>query len=85
MRIIDDKTNTAEPRADDLLNELGFIEVENSEGYIVYTHRELGSILFNKKYKDIIVTNNMGFPRCIKTKELKAINKQVEELGWFDE
>lgn len=82
MMELEDKTTTAEPRADDLLNELGFIEVENSENYLVYTHRELGSILFNKKYKDIIVTNNTGLPRCIRIKELEAINKKVKELGW---
>ena len=82
MRIIDDKTTTAEPSAKDMFEELGYKLSENSNDFIIYVHKELGAIMFGMRYRDVLVGNTQGMARVIKPKEIRAINKMMEELNW---
>lgn len=70
--------------AKEMFEELGLFKKIDDEECIEY---ELISdlwryyIIFNKEYKTI----NFNMYEEINMQELKAINKQIEELGWNDE
>lgn len=45
-------------------------------------HKEKTEISINKVYKNIITGRLKTIPMTITDSEVKAINKQIEELGW---
>ena len=67
--------------AEEMFKKNDLIKTKDNEEYIKY---ELNSdkwiyyIVFEKKHKTI----NFNMYEVINIQELKAINKQVEELGW---
>ena len=74
-----------EPTADELFEKLGYEKFSNDEysfEYRKFLDGELFEIDFWKKDKTISKNYccEMGY---ITTKELQAINKKVEELGWL--
>lgn len=77
--------------AKEMFEEQGFILKEETKSYIRYFRNFLGYgsgdyVSFDLKNKRFRLTNktvqgNVSF-RYAGVKELQAINKQVEELGW---
>lgn len=67
--------------ADKMFEELGTIKEEN-ESFIIYrgTKNKDAEIRFYKSGKSILL---FGFNE-IRVKDLKAINKKVEELQWIE-
>ena len=75
--------------AKEMFEKLGF-EQERCDNlyitYVIYDNKNDYSICFRLSNKDIDIVNNT-FNReyeYLKMPILKAINKQVEELGWND-
>lgn len=68
--------------ARDLFEYIGYDFYENAQ-VIEYSHYHHFDryIIFNKERKEIKIVNEDK----ISLSRLKAINKQVEELGWLDE
>ena len=79
---MDETTNTAEIRADDLFNEIGFYKVDDNDDFITYIHDNIGMVMFSIKYRDILITDPKGMMRIVKPKEIVAINKLLEEMRW---
>lgn len=75
--------------AKEMFEDLGYKYFENS--YWVYltkgTNFPIERICFIKSKKEITIekftTNNKILTKNISILELKAINKQIEELGWY--
>ena len=69
----------------EMFNKLGFVINKNDENGFYYTcfSNEDLYIYFNKKDKYLIY--NANYDGVIDTTILKAINKQIEELGWNNE
>lgn len=76
--------------AKEMFEELGYIETEDDKFFLKYyrkckLHHDK-EIKFHKLDKTITVKDDNGINyRWFNLKELKAINKQVEELGWLGE
>lgn len=80
--------------AREMFEELGY-EQTKLKKFVKYTYKKYISnwyhIMFDLEEKtiDCYISNDSPFsptePFSITTKELKAINKQVEELGWNNE
>ena len=68
--------------ADEMFKKLGTNKIDNCD-FCVYEGQvnKISRILFNKVNKSIIFE---GF-NAIGIKELQAINKKCQELGWLDE
>ena len=76
--------------AKEMFEELGYIESENNNKGITYNYNftdysTYSFIHFNKKDEKIEMESNVINGYDITLQELKAINKQVEELGWNNE
>ena len=71
--------------AREMFEELGYIQDLNNSYHIGYFKRiaetRLRTITFIKDYKYMTLIDNDN-NCCVDLSELKAINKQVEELGW---
>ena len=67
--------------ADEMFKELEYMKSETDEK-IVYT-KEDGEIKFLKELKYFVCMDDYGSWQYITMKELKAINKKCEELGWI--
>lgn len=69
-----------------MFNELGFKYKKTASGF-EYLHSN-GScslkVLFDERNHDLYVVDNQQLI-CLDMPTLKAINKQIEELGWLDE
>ena len=87
-------------KADKLFEELGYKIREEDEEKIYYEKTEdvvlakyLRGITFSLDNEQVeVFTQDIGtygtydyITTCITTKELKAIGKKIEELGWSDE
>ena len=73
--------------AKEMFEELGYEKFEN-DSRITYEkyNRECKMIEFDKERMEItFADDNYCEVVMIDRKELQAINKQVEELGWLDE
>ena len=67
--------------AKEMFEELGYeLETENNWGLQYYNEEEDNEYFFNKEHKWVEVPK--GAYDVIDLKVLKAINKQIEELGW---
>lgn len=80
--------------AKEMFEELGYEMVKQGKNRLVYIYEDkIQHIMFDLKYKTIDCYEkghdsdgfNTIFPMTVCVKELQAINKQVEELGWLDE
>lgn len=75
--------------AKEMFEKLGFKCTSNDEQFISYSifddiNRNY-TIIFRLLDKDIHIIDNIGWYEYLKIDVLKAINKQVEELGWNNE
>jgi len=68
-------------KADEMLEELGYKNVRQTEYWIVYKGKEK-DIDFSLRYKTIEVENGME-SKNITMQELQAINEKCKELGWI--
>lgn len=74
--------------AEEMFKELGFIKNTSicySDEHILYEKPvNNGTDIFTIEFKDgyFVYTNTFRFPIKTNMEVLKAINKQVEELGW---
>lgn len=70
--------------AKEMFEDLGY-ELDSTheiQGHLYY-FKDYSKIDFDLNRKNIYKYNSMSYCRCpISLEELKAINKQVEELGW---
>lgn len=72
--------------ARDLFEELGYEIFDYGAKYIHYRNtKKRWFIAFDLDKKDILTNKPATIFNDMECKELQAINKQVEELGWFDE
>lgn len=73
--------------AKEMFEELGYIETIDSNEYeITYKHKaHFNEITFCLSGRKITCDNGNGKAIFINEYELKAINKQIEELGWNNE
>ena len=60
-------------------------EYKENENYISYTYCVKEIIEFSLKTKKFVKEDIWGTSLRITLEELKAINKQIEELGWNNE
>ena len=74
--------------AKEMFEKLGYKQTDNLPTYIEYLKQgntKITEITFDIEEKRIIKQDfNTGFAYYIKYDELQAINKQVEELGWYE-
>lgn len=78
--------------AKEMFEELGYELIRDCEFYLFYKkalkenaeyENDYLHISFEKQYKEVIKTyGDDNSPEAITMRELQAINKQVEELGW---
>lgn len=76
--------------AEEMFEKLSLEQIRNDDNYIEYVRNGLGgyiSILFSLRWKTIKPTygyQSRGI-NCheITLDELKAVNKQIQELGWI--
>lgn len=71
--------------AKEMFEELGY-EIDSTyeiEGHLFYC-KDYTKIDFDLRREDFYKYNSGGFRSPIDMKLLKAINKQIEELGWED-
>lgn len=68
--------------AKEMFEELGH-EKEESLNFIEYTKGKF-RIEFNIRCKTVSSIFYGGTPHALSVKELKAINQQGKELGWYD-
>lgn len=71
----------------EMFEELGYIDFNEDEAYLIYSKSfrlRLKEIKFNKLFKTIYCKGGTGEweTGVLDFYELKAINKQIEELGW---
>ena len=76
--------------AKEMFEELGYIQSANDDYEIVYNYDfsdfdTYSYICFNKNDEKIEMENNIIVGSDITISVLKAINKQIEELGWINE
>ena len=74
--------------ADKMFEELGYKKYENYEKTReIFICKGIDKIVFDKEYKyfttSIINDGYYELIKHVKIKELKAINKKVQELGWI--
>lgn len=74
--------------ANKMFEKLGYEKYENNEKTKeIYIFCGLEKIVFDKKLKIVKVSTINGasakLPIALDMKELKAINKKVQELGWI--
>lgn len=73
--------------AREMFKELGYILMQYDMNWVIYSSNNSKwyefNIEFNKNKKQIHITGKQpSNGKIIDLQELKAINKQVEELGW---
>lgn len=73
--------------AKEMFEKLGYELIQNDMNWLRYgvntSEWYAGFIVFDLRSKKIEITNKVDtFGKTINLEELKAINKQVEELGW---
>ncbi len=79
-----------EKTADEMFEEIGYTknDIKATDGNIIFTtyekENQLGSKKFNKTINFIVIDEYMSFKNILilDKKELQAINKKIEELGW---
>ena len=72
-----------EKTADEMFKELGYKKENNPEVEIKYIKDENHIIRFWKNSQSIIKQSEDGWYMSITMKELQAINKKCQELGWI--
>ncbi len=71
--------------AKEMFEELGYEKFGETTTNIVYKNKEhYYFIKFNLTYRSIMVHKPHTTFNLMNIKELQAINKQVEEMGWND-
>ena len=72
--------------AKEMLEELGYEKFGETTKHIVYRNKEHNYyVTFELIHKSFLVHKPYTTFNLITLKELQAINKQVEELGWLEE
>lgn len=76
--------------ADEMFKKIGYNAINKTEYEIAYFNdRTNEEILFNLVGKTVEIyiegADEGYYSQCMDMRELKAINKKVEELGWLDE
>ena len=73
--------------AKEMFEKLGYVKIIDSNEYeLTYKHKtHFNEITFCLEGRKITCDNENGKAILINEYELKAINKQVEELGWKNE
>ena len=74
--------------AREMFEELGYEQISASDLKIRYFQSfEVGTfkITFSNMCNEVFFETHGNFIASITPKELKAINKQVEELGWLED
>lgn len=71
-----------EKTADELFKELGYEIWTNDKGTVFYKG-ENKNIIFDKYAKEICLSDKTELGVDITMKELQAINKKCQELGWI--
>lgn len=76
--------------AKEMFEELGYKLVVNANNNIYYKKDDCKWIIFSNTSTNCYIKANIfiddkKYETVIDLKELKAINKQIEELGWLDD
>lgn len=80
---VDVEKETEDKTAEQMFNELGYILVRKNEHTVSYQHKELESLGIIISVLNNKISKYLNDYREVMTfKEIKAINKQIEELGW---
>lgn len=74
-------------KAKEMFYELGYYDFFEDEAEIIFSKSfrlRFKEITFNKLFKSISIGKNItcDYTHILTIDEIKAINKQVEELGW---
>ncbi len=69
--------------AKEMFEELGYKQISNSVNYIIYNFEEKFELRFYLPQQEIEIIGEPPF-NTLDLDEIKAINKQIEELGWND-
>ena len=65
-------------KAREMFEELGYTKIVNNDFLLEYTNYEITKkVVFYKKIKEVL-----SYEETLTMPLLKAINKQIEELGW---
>ena len=67
--------------AKEMFEELGYKQISNNVNYIIYNFEEIFELRFYLPQQEIEIIEKPPF-NTIDLGEIKAINKQIEELGW---
>lgn len=67
--------------AKEMFEELGYKQIKSNELAMVYENEEC-YIVFDLFYETVDKRMKLARTRSIYLKEFKAIQKQIEELGW---
>jgi hypothetical protein len=81
--------------AREMFEELSFYQTKNSSAYLIYemygknqyTDEDIITRITFKKHEQLVKVKKIGKTTSydFNSKEIKAIQKQIEELGWLDE
>ena len=71
--------------AKEMFEKLGYKQVNNDINYLIYDLDGVFKLKFYKPQQDIEIEVIEDIYNTLDVEELKAINKQAEELGWLDE
>lgn len=79
-----------EMTAREMFEKYGEELIQDNEDWLIYSNKPKNwyafNIEFNKKKKQIHISGELlSNGKVISLEELKAINKQIEELGWDNE
>lgn len=70
--------------AKEMFERLGYKQVNDDVNYLIYDLDGVFKLKFYKPQQDIEIEVIEDTYNTLDVEELKAINKQVEELGWLD-
>lgn len=70
--------------AREMFEELGYEKIQEDANWLIYSFNKVFKIMFYKPQQDFKIECLDNIYNTIDMEELKAINKQVEELGWND-
>ena len=70
--------------AREMFESLGYKKIQDDVNWLIWSFENKFKIMFYKPQQDFKVECLENIYNTIDIDELKAINKQVEELGWLE-